>query len=210
MTHGVRDRPVRITYPILGMKAKLLPFIEQVQAYDAINMKGWDYNGAANSTVRVMQVAGFLCPSDINVPTSTVTVPARGQRVVNYTSYPNNIGTTWANNGGRFDGPAYMLGQSGIAGRLPSGGPSPSPRSRTAPPARPSSASSSEASISPTQHGLSEIYTDTTDSPPPTNVSLTNLRTHCNAAGPTSTVYHKGADWMDQAVGGGGGYTPHP
>jgi prepilin-type processing-associated H-X9-DG protein len=60
------------------------------------------------------------------------------------------------------------------------------------------------------QHGLSEIYTDTTDPNSGTYIPLTPLLTHCNAAaagGATSTVTTKGADWMDQAVGGGGGYT---
>ena len=31
-----------------------------------------------------------------------------------YTSYPNNLGTTPANNGGQYDGPAYFMGASSV------------------------------------------------------------------------------------------------
>jgi len=197
---GVAGDRCEVTYPILGMKAKLLPFIEQVQVYDAINMKGWDYSGVANSTVRVMQVAGFLCPSDINVPTTTVTVTGPGARVVAYTSYPNNIGTWRGNNGGRFDGPAYILGQSSTGGTVTIS----SVKDGTS-----STAIFSEfirGKRLARQTGLSEIYTDTVDAPSGTH-NLTTVMTNCNAAGPTSTVTTKGADWMHQGVGTGGGYT---
>jgi prepilin-type N-terminal cleavage/methylation domain-containing protein/prepilin-type processing-associated H-X9-DG protein len=196
---GVAGDPCALTYPILGAKAKLLPFLEQTIAYDAINMKGWDYNGVANSTVRVMQIAGFLCPSDINVPTSTVSVSGLGTRQVNYTSYPNNIGTWRGNNGSRFDGPAYMLGQSSLGGTVTLS----SVKDGTS-----TTAIFSEyirGKRLANQSGLSVIYTDTVDAPSGTH-SLTTLMTNCNAA-TVVAVTTKGADWMDQAVGGGGGYT---
>jgi hypothetical protein len=33
-----------------------------------------------------------------------------GSKQIGYTSYPNNIGTIARNNGGSFDGPAYIMG----------------------------------------------------------------------------------------------------
>jgi prepilin-type processing-associated H-X9-DG protein len=67
-----------------------------------------------NFTVRTMQLNALLCPSDGNVPTG---VTPSGQyptnlaaRQIGYTSYPNNIGTTYNNNGGRIDGPTYIMG----------------------------------------------------------------------------------------------------
>ena len=86
------------TYPILGMKVKLLPFLELVDAYNAINMIGNDYDYPANSTLRVFQVGIFLCPSDFSVPTSAITV-AGVSRQQNYANYVNNIGTWRGNNG---------------------------------------------------------------------------------------------------------------
>ena len=54
-----------------------------------------------------MQIAGYLCPSDANVPVGTTSVNGVS-RQIGYTSYPNNIGTLYFNNN-RFDGPAYRL-----------------------------------------------------------------------------------------------------
>ena len=33
---------------------------------------------------------------------------------IGFTSYPNNLGTTPTNNGGRYDGPAYFMGAGGV------------------------------------------------------------------------------------------------
>ena len=38
-----------------------------------------------------------------------------GPRQVGYTSYPNNLGTTPTNYGGRYDGPAYFMGAADVA-----------------------------------------------------------------------------------------------
>jgi prepilin-type N-terminal cleavage/methylation domain-containing protein len=188
------------TYPILGMKAKLLPFMEQVAAYDAINMIGNDYNYPANSTVRVMQVNNYLCPSDNNVPLSTVTV-AGVSRAKNYTNYVNNIGTWRGNNGGRFDGPAYTLGDSTLGGTVNL--------------AAVKDGASNTAIFSEfirgrnvaTAGGLQAIYKNQTDvyaGVPP--YPLVQLGKNCEA----STVLFsgtKGIDWMSQNCGEGASYS---
>jgi len=82
------------SYPIISFKGRLLPYIEQAAAYNAFNMIGNDYNYPSNATLRVMQFNGFLCPSDGNTPTTSITTKVNGVSIpVNYHSYPNNLGT---------------------------------------------------------------------------------------------------------------------
>ncbi len=95
-----------------GMKTRLLPFIEQSILYSAINVS---FNGAStggqNDTVLTTQINSFICPSDANIPIVNYTmVNGSGSKQVGFTNYPNNIGTIYRNNGGSFDGPAYILG----------------------------------------------------------------------------------------------------
>ncbi len=97
-----------------GLKVRLLPFIEQAALYNSLNIS---FNGEApngqNDTILVTQINTFLCPSDGNVPTMNYTLKnGSGSKQVGFTNYPNNIGTIYRNNGGSFDGPAYMLGAS--------------------------------------------------------------------------------------------------
>jgi prepilin-type processing-associated H-X9-DG protein len=94
-----------------GMKTRLLPFVEQQALFNCMNMT---YNGEApngqNDTILTTQLNSFLCPSDANVPTFMYTlVNGSGSRQVGYANYPNNIGTIARNNGGSFDGPAYLM-----------------------------------------------------------------------------------------------------
>ena len=96
--------------------------MEQQSAFNSLNMtySAQPHHGSAkdttftNFTVRTLTITTFLCPSDANVPTG---VPPSGQYPpgatplqIGYTSYPNNIGTTYNNNGGRLDGPAFIMG----------------------------------------------------------------------------------------------------
>jgi prepilin-type N-terminal cleavage/methylation domain-containing protein/prepilin-type processing-associated H-X9-DG protein len=109
-----------------SMKARLFPFFEQQAAWNALN-QSFSYNPShgntnakdtylTNFTVRTMQINAVLCPSDGNVPIGTTGSGAYptsvGARQINYTSYPNNIGTTYNNNGNIIDGPAYLMGNS--------------------------------------------------------------------------------------------------
>ena len=105
-----------------SLKARILSFMEQQSAFNSLNMTyaARPNHGASkdttftNFTVRTLTIGTFLCPSDGNVPTG---VTPSGQypagataRQIGYTSYPNNIGTTYNNNGGQIDGPAYIMG----------------------------------------------------------------------------------------------------
>src|SRR4051794_4860110 len=96
----------------LGMKTRLLPFLEQTPMFNAIN---FTYNGEApngqNDTILGLKLNAFLCPSDGNSPNQTYAGKSSlGTIQIGYASYPNNIGTVYRNNGGQYDGPAYMLG----------------------------------------------------------------------------------------------------
>jgi prepilin-type N-terminal cleavage/methylation domain-containing protein/prepilin-type processing-associated H-X9-DG protein len=87
-----------------SMKARLLPYLEQSNAFNALNMTS-SANDARreNTTVNEMKISVFLCPSDSNEPDATQ----------GCTNYPNNLGITRFLNGNKFDGPAYMLNNSG-------------------------------------------------------------------------------------------------
>src|SRR4051812_21801482 len=95
------------TTPDFSLKARVLPYLEQTAAYNALNMYA-NYNdpGGMNFTVRCLQINTFLCPSDANVPNGTTTIAGMtGQP--GHSSYPNNIGTFARNNGNMYDGPTY-------------------------------------------------------------------------------------------------------
>ncbi len=95
-----------------GMKTRLLPFIEQANLFNSMNMT---YNGFApngqNDTILTTQINTFVCPSDGNIPTYSYTLKnGNGSAQIGYTSYPNSLGTIVSNNGNSFDGPAYIMG----------------------------------------------------------------------------------------------------
>jgi prepilin-type N-terminal cleavage/methylation domain-containing protein/prepilin-type processing-associated H-X9-DG protein len=99
-----------------GMKARLLPYIEQVAIANSLN---FSFNPAtgANETVLTTQLNILLCPSDGNIPVGQYTMlNGTGTRQQSYSSYPNNIGTIRFNNGGMFDGPAYMMNNTTTGG----------------------------------------------------------------------------------------------
>jgi len=107
-----------------SMKARILPYLEQAALYDSLNQSYFQESGP-NATSLTTLVDVFLCPSDPNVPCGTSDLPGAGARQVGYTSYPNNLGTTPANNAGRYDGPAYFMGASvsrSLAGLAPAVG----------------------------------------------------------------------------------------
>src|SRR4051812_33019706 len=87
-----------------GMKARILPGLEQGAAYNSIN---WTFNpeatGGQNDTLVAMTINTFLCPSDGNVPgPSRTNVNGNGSFTVASGNYPNNIGTVRSNNGNFF------------------------------------------------------------------------------------------------------------
>ena len=90
----------------MGMKARMLQFIEQGAAFNSINFL-LDATDASNTTLRNLVSIGVLnCPSDGNDP---------GHGQVKSTSYPNNLGTTRValntSTLSSLDGPAYKMGQ---------------------------------------------------------------------------------------------------
>jgi prepilin-type processing-associated H-X9-DG protein len=96
-----------------SMKARVLPYMEQAALFDSMNASFFQ-EAAENATNLTTMVDAFLCPSDANVPCGTRDVGGARTRQIGYTSYPNNLGTTPANNGGRYDGPAYFMGASSV------------------------------------------------------------------------------------------------
>ena len=59
--------------PDFSMKGRLLPFLEQGSASNALNMS-YLYNDPTNVTVRLLQIPSFNCPSDANIPNGPTTV----------------------------------------------------------------------------------------------------------------------------------------
>jgi prepilin-type N-terminal cleavage/methylation domain-containing protein len=97
-----------------SLKARILPYLEQSAAWNSLNQT-YGITTAQNYTVDTILINTLICPSDGNIPDTTVNVSGPGTRQQNYTSYPNNIGTIFnlAVNGGRHDGPTYHMGTPG-------------------------------------------------------------------------------------------------
>jgi prepilin-type processing-associated H-X9-DG protein len=191
------------------MKARLLPFLEQTQAYSALNFSAL-YNDPANFTVRCLQINSFNCPSDGNVPTTPNSVTAGTLTgSPGYTSYPNNIGTFGQEaTTGIIDGPTYYPGGN-------------APASTTATLASITDGTSNTVIFSEwirgknilTQDGTFMVYKDTTDSSKNVATLLT-LSKNCLAAptiaqgGPTASMSpQKGTDWLFQNCSKGGCYS---
>jgi prepilin-type N-terminal cleavage/methylation domain-containing protein/prepilin-type processing-associated H-X9-DG protein len=100
-----------------SMKARIIPFLEQGATFFSFNMT---FIGAdpPNWTGHVMQINAFLCPSDTNIPSVAKPHPSIAglSQLLGYASYANNIGTVFTNNGGKFDGPAYKMGDNFVHG----------------------------------------------------------------------------------------------
>jgi prepilin-type N-terminal cleavage/methylation domain-containing protein/prepilin-type processing-associated H-X9-DG protein len=90
-----------------SMKARILPYLEQVSAANGINYS-WRYLHPYNWTVTTMNLNVFLCPSDGNMPQWT----NGGSPPFGVSNYPNSLGVCYQLNGGQFDGPAYWPGQT--------------------------------------------------------------------------------------------------
>jgi prepilin-type N-terminal cleavage/methylation domain-containing protein/prepilin-type processing-associated H-X9-DG protein len=192
-----------------GMKTRLLPFLEQGPMFNTINVT---FNGEApngqNDTILALQVNAFLCPSDGNVPTQTYTLKnGNGTIQIGYGSYANNIGTIYRNNGGQFDGPAYMLGATSNSNAAQGG---------AVTLASITDGTSNTVIFSEwvrgkgtsTSRGLEQVYTSTTGFP--TANSYVPLQTYvnaCQSSTKTSPYNYKGAFWYNHKCGQGGGYS---
>jgi prepilin-type processing-associated H-X9-DG protein len=98
-----------------SMKVRLLPFLESSPFYDSINQSVLATD-PENWTARCTPFSSFVCPSDTNRPGGLDPHPSvlRTANRVASSSYPNNIGTLYRNNGGKFDGPAYVTGDPSL------------------------------------------------------------------------------------------------
>lgn len=181
-----------------GMKARLLPFLEQGSAFNQLNMSALT-DTDQNWTVRVMRINTFLCPSDGDGPDVVATLDLQ-TATVGTTSYPNNIGTVTTINGGRFDGPAYKLGQPFTGGVV--------------------SYCSITDGLSGTaifsewvmgknrmsQDGTHMVYSGSTGWAPPSSMSLATIASGCRASA-RRTFDQKGTDFLRGECGMGGGYS---
>ena len=93
------------------MKSRMLPYLEQLAIFNAINFTRFVSTTSVNGTASTTTVNTFLCPSDANNPISNITIPT-GSFPAGQNNYGNNIGTCRTFNGNTFDGPAWQLGNS--------------------------------------------------------------------------------------------------
>jgi prepilin-type N-terminal cleavage/methylation domain-containing protein/prepilin-type processing-associated H-X9-DG protein len=191
--------------PDFSMKARILSYLEQVAASNALNYS-FNYSTPPNFTVRVMQIATFTCPSDGNNPAASVTVGSL-TALPGSSSYPNNIGTTAAeSSSSMIDGPAYFAGAT-------------MPASTTVTLATITDGTSNTAIFSEyvrgrnilTQDGKWQVYNDLKSSAKVVT-ALTTLASNCQttptlAQGGTVIDGQKGVDWLFQHCGSGGCYS---
>jgi prepilin-type processing-associated H-X9-DG protein len=173
--------------PDWSMKARLLPYIEQAQMYNALNVS-FAAQAAQNQTIHISNVKSFLCPSDTNRPDA----------ITSSTNYPNNVGVVRATSGA-LDGPAYKMAQ-------PSDGP-------TIGFANITDGLSSTVIFSEfikgragdlTRNGLDQVYNSGVAETPGTPPLV--YMTACQKA--TTIVYNqKGIDWLLDDCGKGGCYS---
>jgi prepilin-type N-terminal cleavage/methylation domain-containing protein/prepilin-type processing-associated H-X9-DG protein len=189
-----------------GLKARILPYIEQAALYNSLN-QGFTYGDVSNATVRVVQVAGLLCPSDANNPGGSVTIGTASFPIA-LTNYPNNLGTFDTNNGGRIDGPTYEINAAALnkpqldavvtLATVTDG------TSGTAMWSEWVKGDANAAAI-----GTQNIFKDQVDASS-VAAPLANIARNCQAASKNaSTLNHpnKGQEWLDGVSGKGGGYT---
>jgi prepilin-type N-terminal cleavage/methylation domain-containing protein/prepilin-type processing-associated H-X9-DG protein len=190
-----------------SMKARLLPLLDQATLFDSMNMSFFQLS-PENATNLTTMVGTFLCPSDGNVPCGTYAVTGAGQRQIGYTSYPNNLGTTPASNGGRYDGPAYFMGAGNVA--------SVAPLAATVGLAGVTDGTSStvlwaemiRGKNGTAIQGPNQVYR--MSMPPPTtkvHLSLIAYETACENATALSGFDYKGEIWGTDYAAQGGGYS---
>jgi prepilin-type N-terminal cleavage/methylation domain-containing protein/prepilin-type processing-associated H-X9-DG protein len=182
-----------------SMKARILPYLEQVAAANGINFS-WRYLHHQNWTVTTLTLNVFVCPSDANRPTFT----NGGSPAFGVGSYPNNLGVAAQLNGGTFDGPAYWLSQPTYGGVVTLA----SVTDGTS-----NTAIWSEMVMgtdNATYNGPGQTFRSALSNP--TNMgsmaaTLAALVASCSSNGTIEGWHHMGAGWAAQPIGMGGGYT---
>ena len=95
MTLSISGRGSNVTY-ITGWsaQARVLPFLEGNNLFNAANMSVFKED-APNTTVIGLNIAGFLCPSEIKTTVSTDSTPAIGSSgaalAANRTGHPSGL-----------------------------------------------------------------------------------------------------------------------
>jgi len=182
-------------------KPRILPYLEQSALYNSLNM-GYVQESAQNATNLCTQINVFSCPSDGNNPSSTYAVSGPGTLPIAYTSYPDNLGTIYTNNGGTYDGPGYDLG-------VPTYGPTLTLASIT-------DGTSNTASWSEivrgrggtTFQGPNQVYLMTIPQPTAnTYVPLTTYLNNCKISNTLAGFDFKGRIWGTDYAAQGGGYS---
>jgi prepilin-type processing-associated H-X9-DG protein len=180
----------------MGMKARMLSFLEQSTTFNSINFL-LDATAAANTTLRnSVAINVLLCPSDPNDP---------GQGSIKSTNYPNNLGTTRvapnSSTLSNLDGPAYKMGQP----------PENSPVSIASITDGTSNTvifsewikGQNANAVQPNSIGLDQVFTGPPETP---NNGLLAYQRACLAS--TKLNYSgKGVDWLNDKVDNGGGYS---
>jgi len=110
-----------------SMKTRLLPYLEQLQIYNAFNFNHWpgpvganfgdgrdalrQLGGAVNFTAYMAKISTFLCPSDLDSNLGTLTLNGISASVPS-SNYPNSLGNArrFNNNLWTNTGPAYFPG----------------------------------------------------------------------------------------------------
>jgi prepilin-type processing-associated H-X9-DG protein len=98
-----------------SMKVRVIAFLEASPFYYGLN-QGALSTAPENWTCLGTLVSCYICPSDQNIPCGFEPHASvfGASHQLGYASYPNNIGTFFRNNGGKFDGPAYTLGDPSL------------------------------------------------------------------------------------------------
>jgi prepilin-type N-terminal cleavage/methylation domain-containing protein/prepilin-type processing-associated H-X9-DG protein len=106
--------------PNLGMKPRILPFIEQGNIFNSLNVF-FSFNTPVNYTASVVTLSFLICPSETgNNPNMAGNInPITGVGTAPYaaTSYPNNLGVMLKSNGIP-DGPAYIMNADSYGGAV--------------------------------------------------------------------------------------------
>jgi prepilin-type N-terminal cleavage/methylation domain-containing protein/prepilin-type processing-associated H-X9-DG protein len=108
----------------MSPNARILPYLEQQQAYNSINWNfssrwngngpSWDVNaaigrdGAIQATAWTTQIKAFICPSDTNPGSSGIVELAGRRMLIGATNYPPNVGLGRGYNHWVDNGPFYI------------------------------------------------------------------------------------------------------
>ena len=176
-----------------SMKGRILPYMEQANLYNSLNM-AFTAQNAANQTVHNTNLTAYNCPSDGSNPAGGVG---------SFSSYPNNLGLTRAVPGSSttiaLDGPAYKMGQA--------------PEDGVVTFASITDGTSNTAIFSEmvkgryagkTRDGLDQVYYAGSSELPGQTVQ----QYYQNCLASTQIAYdQKGVDWLIQSCGKGGAYS---